>query len=161
MSQTPPSSRRPHAQAPSGPPGRLGWTGSMYPHHTSTGKFHTFSLPSASPGTFISLGLHSGPDGSSLLSLPSSRSTKGNWPGRDGRHAPAGTNTEKRRGLRVASVKVAQSCPTLCDPVDSTIHGILQARILEWGAFPFPSNGSSQLRDRTQVSPIAGEFFTS
>ena len=72
-----------------------------------------------------------GADGSSLLSLPSSRSTKGNWPGRDGRHAPAGTNTAKRRGLRVASVKVAQSCPTLCDPVDSTIHGILQARILE------------------------------
>ena len=34
-------------------------------------------------------------------------------------------------------VKVAQSCATLCDPMDSTIHGILQARILEWVAFPF------------------------
>ena len=34
-------------------------------------------------------------------------------------------------------MKVAQSCPTLCDPVDYTVHGILQARILEWVAFPF------------------------
>ena len=32
---------------------------------------------------------------------------------------------------------IAQSCPTLCDPVDYTVHGILQARILEWVAFPF------------------------
>ena len=57
-------------------------------------------------------------------------------------------------------VKVAQSCLTLCDPVDYTVHGILQARILEWVAFPF-SRGSSLLRDRTQVSRIAGRFFTS
>ena len=34
-------------------------------------------------------------------------------------------------------VKVAQSCPTLCDPMDYTGHGILQTRILEWVAFPF------------------------
>ena len=40
-------------------------------------------------------------------------------------------------------VKVAQSCLTLCDPVDYTVHGILQARILEWVAVPF-SRGSSQ-----------------
>ena len=57
-------------------------------------------------------------------------------------------------------VKVAQSCPTLCNPMDYTVHGILQARILEWVAFPF-SRGSSQLRDRTQVSHIAGRFLTS
>ena len=56
-------------------------------------------------------------------------------------------------------VKVAQ-CPTLCNPMDYMAHGILQARILEWVAFPF-SRGSSQLRDRTQVSHIAGRFFTS
>ena len=43
-------------------------------------------------------------------------------------------------------VKVAQLCPTLCDPMDYTIHGILQARILEWVAFPF-SRESSQPRD--------------
>ena len=41
-----------------------------------------------------------------------------------------------------------------------TVHGILQARVLEWVAFPF-SRGSSQPRDRTQVSHIAGRFFTS
>ena len=57
-------------------------------------------------------------------------------------------------------VKVAQSYPTLCDPTDYTVHGILQVRILEWVAFPF-SRGSSQPRDQTQVSCIAGEFFTS
>ena len=56
-------------------------------------------------------------------------------------------------------VKVAQLCPTLYDPMDYTVHGILQARILEWVAFPF-SRGSSQPRDWTQVSYIAGGFFT-
>ena len=53
----------------------------------------------------------------------------------------------------------SQSCPTLWDPMDYIVRGILQARILEWVAFPF-SRGSSQPRDRTQVSRIAGEFFT-
>ena len=53
---------------------------------------------------------------------------------------------------------VAQSCITLCDPMDYTVHGILQARILEWVAFPF-SRRSSQPRNRTQVSHIAGGFF--
>ena len=57
-------------------------------------------------------------------------------------------------------VKVAQLCPTLCDPMDYTVHEILQDRILEWVAFPF-SKGSSQPRDRTQVSRIAGGFSTS
>ena len=57
-------------------------------------------------------------------------------------------------------VKVAQLCPTLDDPVDYRVSVILQARILKWVAFPFP-RGSSQSRDRTQVSLIAGEFFTS
>ena len=57
-------------------------------------------------------------------------------------------------------MKVFQSCLTLCDSVDYTVHGLLQARILEWVAFPF-SRGPSQPRDRTQVSCIAGGFFTS
>ena len=57
-------------------------------------------------------------------------------------------------------VKVGQSCLTLCDPMDYTVHGILQARILEWVAFPF-SRGSSQPRDQIQVSHIAGRFFNS
>ena len=55
-------------------------------------------------------------------------------------------------------VKVAQLCPTLCDPMNCTVHRILQARILKWVAFPF-SRGSSQSRDWTQVSRIAGGFF--
>ena len=57
-------------------------------------------------------------------------------------------------------VKVAQSYLTLCNLMDYTVHGILPARILEWVAFPF-SRGSSQTRDWTQVSCIAGGFFTS
>ena len=57
-------------------------------------------------------------------------------------------------------VKFALLCPTLFDPMGYTVHGILQARILEWVAFPF-SRGSSQPRDRTQVSRIAGRFFAS
>ena len=56
-------------------------------------------------------------------------------------------------------VKVTQSCLTLCDPMDYTDRGILQARTLEWVAFPF-SRGSFQPRDWTQVSHIAGRFFT-
>ena len=39
--------------------------------------------------------------------------------------------------LFLKKVKVAQSCLTLCEPMDYTVHGILQARILEWVAFPF------------------------
>ena len=97
------------------------------------------------------------------------------------------------------NVKVAQSCPTLCNPMDYTVYGILQARflewvalsllqgifptqgsnpgllhcrwvlyqlshkgtprILEWVAYPF-SRGSSQPRNQTGVSCIAGRFFT-
>ena len=63
-----------------------------------------------------------------------------------------------------------QLCPTLCNPMDcspmdcslpgSSVYGILRARILEWVAIPF-SRGSSQPRDWTQVSHIAGGFLTS
>ena len=61
-------------------------------------------------------------------------------------------------------VLVTRSCLTLCDPMDhslpvSSVHGILQARILEWVAIAF-SRGSSWPRDQTQVSCIAGRFFT-
>ena len=60
-------------------------------------------------------------------------------------------------------VLVAQSCPTLCSPVDcsptgSFVHRFLQAKILEWVAIS-SSKGSSQPRDQTQVSCIAGRFF--
>ena len=57
-------------------------------------------------------------------------------------------------------VKVVQSYPTLYDPMDYTVHGILQARILEWVAFPF-SRGSSQPRNQNRISHTAGRFFTS
>ena len=56
----------------------------------------------------------------------------------------------------------SESCSVMSDslrPQDCTVHGILQARILEWVAVSF-SRASSQLRDRTQVSHIAGRFFT-
>ena len=61
-------------------------------------------------------------------------------------------------------VLVAQKCLTLRDSIDcslphSSVHGILHSRILEWVTIPF-SSGSSQPRDRTQVSSIAGGFFT-
>ena len=66
--------------------------------------------------------------------------------------------------ILAAFILVAQSCPTLCNSVDcsppgSSVHGILQARILKWVAIPF-SRGSSWPRDWTWVSCIAGRFFT-
>ena len=68
--------------------------------------------------------------------------------------------------LSLAKVKVlvVQSCLTFCDPMDSgppgsPVHGILQARILEWVAIPF-CRGSSQPRDRAQISCLAGRLFT-
>ena len=66
--------------------------------------------------------------------------------------------------MKIMCVLVAQLCPKLCDPMDcsppgSSVHGILQAGILEWVAISF-SGGSSQPRDQTQVSCTAGEFFT-
>ena len=65
----------------------------------------------------------------------------------------------------IRKVKGAQPYLTLCDPIDcsspgSSVHGILQAIILEWVAVPF-SMAPSQPRDQTQVSSIAGRFFTS
>ena len=60
-----------------------------------------------------------------------------------------------------SEVKVTQSCPTLCDPMDYTVHGILQARMLEWVAYPF-FRGSSQpgIEPRSpplQVDSLPGE----
>ena len=60
-------------------------------------------------------------------------------------------------------VLVTQSCPVLCEPMDcsspgSSVHGILQARILEWVIISF-SRGSSQLRAWNYISTLAGRFF--
>ena len=59
---------------------------------------------------------------------------------------------------------IAQLCPTLCDPMDcslpgSSIHGIFQTRVLKWVAISF-SRGSSQPKNKTQVSYIADRHFT-
>ena len=69
-----------------------------------------------------------------------------------------------RKNRKKLKVLVTQSSLILCDPVGyspsgSSIHGILQARILEWVAIPF-SRGSSQPRDPTRVPFIAGRYFT-
>ena len=71
----------------------------------------------------------------------------------------------EKNGIRAALIQPSQSevsqlCPTLCDPVNcslpgSSVHGVLQARILEWVAISI-SRGSSWPRDRTRVSHIAG-----
>ena len=66
--------------------------------------------------------------------------------------------------LKTSTLEVAQSCPTLCNPMNcsllgSCIHGIFQTRVLKWVATSF-SRGPSWPRDRTQVSCIAGRHFT-
>ena len=66
--------------------------------------------------------------------------------------------------VKKVEMLVAQSFPTLCDPMDcspsdSSVHGIIQARILEWAANWF-SRGSSWPRDQTQVFYFAGSFLT-
>ena len=73
-------------------------------------------------------------------------------------------NTQKVCIPIVVVMLVTQLCPTLYHPIDcsppgSSVHGILQARILEWVAIPF-STWSSWPRGRTQLSQIAGRFFT-
>ena len=69
-----------------------------------------------------------------------------------------------QRRIHIIKSEVAQSRPTLSDPMDcslpgSSVHGIFQAIVLEWIAISF-SRGSSQRRDRTRVSCIAGTLFT-
>ena len=80
-------------------------------------------------------------------------------------HEPT-CSQERRFHLRggCCCYSAAQECPALCDPMDcsppgSSVHGILQARVLEWVAMP-SSRGSSQPKDGTCVSRIAGGFFT-
>ena len=75
----------------------------------------------------------------------------------------AGHHTSKVLHVSMRA-KSLQSCLTPCDPMyhsppGSSVHGILQARILEWVAVS-SSRGSSRPRDWTRVSRIAGRFFT-
>ena len=67
-------------------------------------------------------------------------------------------------GIYPMHANLLQLCLTVCDPGDcslpgSSVHGILQARILEWVAIPF-SRGFSRARDQTRISCIADRFFT-
>ena len=66
-----------------------------------------------------------------------------------------------RLEIAKVKVKVAQSRPTLCDPMDFPVNGILQARILEWVAFPF-SRGSFQHckgKHKTDIDPACKQFY--
>ena len=72
--------------------------------------------------------------------------------------------SRKVKSAKESESEVAQSCPTLFDPMDcnvpnSSVHGIFQARVWEWVAISF-SRGSSQPRNQTQVSHIVGRHFT-
>ena len=74
-----------------------------------------------------------------------------------------GTFHAKMGSIKDRNGTIAQSCPTLCDSMDCSlpgfsVHGILQARILEWVTISF-SRGSSQPRDQTWVSRIGGRRF--
>ena len=70
------------------------------------------------------------------------------------------TDSRRKMGIKTTCESCSFVSNSLRPYGDYIVHGILQARILEWVAFPF-SRGSSQSRDRTQVSRIAGGFFTS
>ena len=81
-----------------------------------------------------------------------SKETEVRWRGGGQRHVGP---------CKLGCVKVAQSCPTLFDPMDYTVHGILQARILDWVAIPFPEDlPSSGIRPRSpalQVGSVPAE----
>ena len=89
------------------------------------------------------------------------------WTGKPGKHQSIGSQRVGRDwGTNIVTVTAiaAQSCLTLwdsmdCSPPCSSIHGVFQARVLEWVAIPF-SRASSQPRDITWVSHTAGRFFT-
>ena len=77
---------------------------------------------------------------------------------------PPYTYWSEMKWSEVKCSEVAQSCPTLCDPMDyslpgSWVHGIFQARVLEWVDISF-CRGSSRPRDRTPVSHVVGRRFT-
>ena len=107
---------------------------------------HWSGLPFPSPGDLLDPGIDPG--------SPTSQADSTIWATRE-------TLISEMYSLTVPKVKakVTQSSPTLCNPIDYTVHGILQARILEWVAVPL-SRGFSQPRDQTQVSNIAEGFFT-
>ena len=105
----------------------------------------------------------------SRLSMATPFPSVGNWFGGEQRTKYISKRSLLRKLPEVilcvcVCVLVTQWCPTLCNPMDysppgSSIHGVLQARILEWVTMP-SSRGSSWPRDQTRVSCIAHRFFT-
>ena len=80
------------------------------------------------------------------------------------KHTHTHTHTHTTSYLKLVLCFLTQLCTALCNTMDhssrgSSVHGVLQARILEWAALP-SSRGSTQHKDQTQVSRIAGRFFT-
>ena len=95
---------------------------------------------------------------------PNSHVCRASWALQSASDASKTERTLCKTHFMCVCVLVAQLCSTLCDPMDcnlrgSSVHGILQARTLEWTAIPF-SRGSSWPRDQTQASCIAGRLFT-
>ena len=101
---------------------------------------------------------------SPFILLSNTKNENTNTPrGKDRKYRKIVVSISKRSDENCES-EVVQSCDPLCDPMDwsppgSSFHGILQARILEWVAISF-SRRSSQPRDRTRVSHVAGRCFT-
>ena len=100
--------------------------------------------------------------GTPIFSCPWSQVFLVLWPSDSGWDKPHQLPCPQAFGMYMYML-VTHLCPTLCDPMDcgppgSSVHGVLQARILEWVAISL-FRGSSQPRDRTRVSYIAGRFF--
>ena len=120
-------------------------------------------LPFPSPGDLPNPGVEPGSPALQADALPSQPPGKPIWTKTNFSSPPSPQGYFGRMKVKV-DVLVASWCPTLCDPKNcsppgSSVHGILQARILEWVAIPF-SRGSSLPRDWTWVSCIiAGRFW--
>ena len=139
----------------------------------------TISLPVSLPRfcwpfqiPFFSPSLHSYIHCTSSLNISSAaKLSPGKWqtpcPATCTEHATSQTRPspyQERGWQRACCCLVAKSCPTFCPSMDcsllgSSVHGLFQARILDWVAMP-SSRGASQLRDQTHVFCIAGRFFT-
>ena len=118
--------------------------------------------PWDSPGKSTAARCYALPQGN--LPNPGTEPMSPEYPALAGGFSTTSTPWEAQIPVKESESEVSQLYPTLCDPVDcnppgSSIHGILQARILEWAAISF-SRGSSQPRDQTWVSCTADRHFT-